>query len=56
LLSYEFDLSELYARKLRKEIYEQKGTFLMLAFVLYDQNQKKFIEEHAMATKQLIWP
>jgi hypothetical protein len=53
--SYEFDLSELYARKLRKEIYEQKGTFLMLAFVLYDQNQKKFIEEHAMATKQLIW-
>jgi hypothetical protein len=30
--SYEFDLSELYARKLRKEIYEQKGTFLMLAF------------------------
>jgi hypothetical protein len=28
----------------------------MLAFkVLYDQIQKKFIEEHAMASKQLIW-
>jgi hypothetical protein len=54
--SYEFDLSELYARKLQKEIYEQKGSFLMLALkVLYDQIQKKFIEEHAMASKQLIW-
>jgi hypothetical protein len=28
--AHEFDLSELYARK---EIYEQKGTFLMLAFL-----------------------
>jgi predicted DsbA family dithiol-disulfide isomerase len=25
--SYEFDLSELYARKLQKEIYEQKKVF-----------------------------
>jgi hypothetical protein len=32
---YEFDLSELYARKLRKEIYEQKGTFLMSVLKLY---------------------
>jgi hypothetical protein len=39
------------ARKLRKEIYEQKGTFLMLALKYIRPNQKKFIEEHAMATK-----
>jgi hypothetical protein len=49
---YEFDLSELYARKLRKGIYEQKGTFLMLAFKgTIRPNSKKFIEGHAMATK-----
>jgi hypothetical protein len=30
ILLYEFDLSELYARKLRKEIYEQKGTFFLI--------------------------
>jgi hypothetical protein len=46
------NLSELYARKLRKEIYEQKGTFLMLAFKgTIRPNSKKFIEEHAMASK-----
>jgi hypothetical protein len=44
--SYEFDLSELYARKLQ-EIYEQKGSFKGT----YTTNQKKFIEEHAMASK-----
>ncbi|WP_339918593.1 hypothetical protein [uncultured Flavobacterium sp.] len=50
---YEFDLSELYARKLRKEIYEQKGTFSDVSFlkVIYDQIQKKYTEEHAMAAK-----
>lgn len=50
---YEFDLSELYARKLRKEIYEQKGTFSDVSFlkIIYDQIQKKYTEEHAMAAK-----
>lgn len=50
---YEFDLSELYARKLRKEIYEQKGTFSDVSFlkVIYDQIQKQYTEEHAMAAK-----
>ncbi|MEZ7498863.1 hypothetical protein QO200_08935 [Flavobacterium sp. Arc3] len=50
---YEFDLSELYARKLRKEIYEQKGTFSDISFlkVLYDQIQKEYTEEHGMAAK-----
>jgi len=50
---YEFDLSELYARKLRKEIYEQKGTFSDVSFlkVIYDQIQKQFTEEHATAAK-----
>jgi hypothetical protein len=50
---YEFDLSELYARKLRKEIYEQKGTFSDVSFlkVMYDQIQKQYTEEHATAAK-----
>jgi hypothetical protein len=50
---YEFDLSELYARKLRKEIYEQKGTLSDVNYlkVLYDQIQMKYAEEHAMAAK-----
>jgi hypothetical protein len=50
---YEFDLSELYARKLRKEIYEQKGTFSDVSFlkVIYDQIQKQYTEEHATAAK-----
>ncbi|SEA01257.1 hypothetical protein SAMN05443667_101607 [Flavobacterium gillisiae] len=50
---YEFDLSELYARKLRKEIYEQKGTFSDVSFlkVIYDHIQKQYTEEHATAAK-----
>jgi hypothetical protein len=50
---YEFDLSELYARKLRKEIYEQKGAFSDVSFlkVIYDKIQKKYADEHAMAAK-----
>jgi hypothetical protein len=50
---YEFDLSELYARKLRKEIYDQKGTFSDASFlqVLYDAIQKQYTEEHAIASK-----
>jgi hypothetical protein len=38
---------------LQKGIYEQKGSLSNVSFlkVLYDQIQKKFIEEHAMASK-----
>jgi hypothetical protein len=50
---YEFDLSELYARKLRKEIYLQKGTFSDVSFLqlIYNAIQKQYIEEHAIASK-----
>ena len=50
---YEFDLSELYARKLRKDIYDQKGTFSDANFlqVLYNSIQKQYTEEHANASK-----
>jgi hypothetical protein len=50
---YEFDLSELYARKLRKEIYEKKGTFSDISFlkVMYDQIQTEYTEAHAIAAK-----
>lgn len=50
---YEFDLSELYARKLRKEIYDQKGTFSDVSFlqVIYNAIEKQYTEEHATASK-----
>jgi hypothetical protein len=50
---YEFDLSELYARKLRKEIYQKKGTFSDISFlkVIYDQIQMEYTEAHATAAK-----
>ena len=48
---YEFDLSELYARKLRKSIFEKKGAFSDPAFFkpLFDENQGEFSERHAIA-------
>jgi hypothetical protein len=50
---YEFDLSELYARKLRKEIYTQKGTFSDVSFlqVIYNTIEKQYTDEHAAASK-----
>jgi hypothetical protein len=50
---YEFDLSELYARKLRKEIYDKKGTFSDVSFlqVLFNSIQQHYTEDHAMASK-----
>ncbi|SHN10767.1 hypothetical protein [Flavobacterium xinjiangense] len=50
---YEFDLSELYARKLRKEIYMQKGTFSDVSFlqVIYNTIEKQYTDEHATASK-----
>jgi hypothetical protein len=50
---YEFDLSELYARKLRKEIYSQKSTFSDVSFlqVIYNTIEKQYTDEHATASK-----
>jgi len=50
---YEFDLSELYARKLRKDLYGNKGTFSDISFLqpLYDAIQKEYVEEHGEASK-----
>lgn len=51
---YEFDLSELYARKLRKDLYVNKGTFSDISFLqpLYDAIQKEYVEEHGEASKK----
>lgn len=51
---YEFDLSELYARKLRKDLYVKKGTFSDISFLqpLYDAIQKDYVEEHGEASKK----
>ena len=51
---YEFDLSELYARKLRKDLYVNKGTFSDISFLqpLYDAIQKDYVEEHGEASKK----
>ena len=50
---YTFDLSELYARKFRKELFEKKGAFSSAAFFqpIYDDIQKEYIERHDMAVK-----
>lgn len=46
LVRYNFDLSELYARKFRKELYENKGAFSNISFFqpIYDANQKEYSE------------
>ncbi len=51
---YEFDLSELYARKLRQNLYLNKGTFSDISFLqpLYDTIQKEYVEEHGEASKK----
>ncbi|WP_367771626.1 hypothetical protein AB3G33_16260 [Flavobacterium sp. WC2421] len=51
---YAFDLSELYARKLRQDLYINKGTFSDISFLqpLYDVIQKKYIEEHDIASNK----
>tara|TARA_R110000868_G_scaffold8717_1_gene44683 strand:- start:903 stop:1484 length:582 start_codon:yes stop_codon:yes gene_type:complete len=50
---YQFNLSELYARKLRQKIYENKATFSDISFVkpLYDSIEKDFIAENGSASK-----
>lgn len=51
---YEFDLSELYARKFRKKLYEGKGTFSDPGFYqpLYDDIQREYTQRHAEAGKE----
>lgn len=50
---YEFDLSELYARKFRKKLYEEKSTFSGVNFVkpAFDEMQKEFNSRDTMAGK-----
>lgn len=48
---YEFDLAELYARKLRKRLNEEKGTFSDVSFFkpVYEQIHGEFNERHSNA-------
>jgi hypothetical protein len=50
---YEFDLCELYARKLRKRLYDVKGAFSDVNFFrpVYDEIQKEFVTRYTMAGK-----
>ncbi len=50
---YQFDLSELYARKLRQKLYAEKNAFSEADFYkpLYDQILKEYSEREAGATK-----
>ena len=51
---YQFNLSELYARKLRQQIYENKATFSDISFLkpLYENIEKDFITENGVASKE----
>lgn len=48
---YEFDLYELYARKFRKRIYEEKGAFSNASFFrpAYDELQSELVTRHSLA-------
>jgi len=48
---YGFDLSELYARKFRKKLFEEKAAFSDASFFrpLFDEIQREFAEEHTIA-------
>lgn len=50
---YDFDLAELYARKLRKKLYEEKGAFSDMNFFrpVFDQIQQEFAVRHTNAAK-----
>lgn len=53
LARYEFDLSELYARKLRKKLYEEKATFSNADFFqpASQEIQQQFIQRQTLAAK-----
>lgn len=50
---FDFDLSELYARKLRKKLFEEKSAFSDISFfrVFYDQIQQEFATRHSKAAE-----
>ncbi len=50
---YEFDLAELYARRFRKKLYEEKGAFSNVNFFapIYEEAQREFIERYTEAGK-----
>jgi hypothetical protein len=50
---YEFDLSELYARKFRKKIFEKKKAFSDASFYspLYDEIRKEYVAARTAAAK-----
>jgi hypothetical protein len=50
---YQFDLSELYARKFRKRLFEEKGAFSDVNFFrpIYDEIQSEFYERQTIAMK-----
>ena len=51
---YDFDLAELYARKFRKRLYEEKDAFSDAGFFrpVYDEIQKEYLERHTIAAKE----
>jgi len=50
---YEFDLTELYSRKFRKELYKQKATFSNVSFFkpIYDKLQSEMNQVNAQVFK-----
>lgn len=52
--NYQFDLSELYARKFRKRIFEEKATFSGVHFFkpIYDAIQEEFSKRLTNASKE----
>jgi len=50
---YDFDLAELYSRKFRKELYEQKGTFSNVSFFkpIYEKLQAEMSQVNAQVFK-----
>lgn len=51
---YDFDLAELYARKLRKRFYEEKGAFSNISYFqpLYDEVYAEYVKRHGLAGKE----
>lgn len=51
---YEFDLSELYARKLRKNLYENKGAFSSYDFFreYFEEIQNEYVQRYTQAGKE----
>ena len=53
LARYEFDLSELYARKFREKIFEKKKGFSDVKFFqpIYDEIQKEYVAKRTLAAQ-----